>query len=368
MKLTRADFVVFGGGPSGASAAIALARQSARVILFERGPSSHPKPGEIVESSVQRPLRELGIWDGFLKLQALRSAGTLSAWDSDRPFETSSIRNPWGGGFLIDRTAFEAFLLNEARALGVQVILSPEALDLAPPANNRRSVLWRAAGKSFEAQPAMYIEATGRAGGVTGQNHRQKHDDLIALLRYTQSEPTDDRDLRLHIEAAAEGWWYAAALPHGVSVTAFMTDAQHVPRGLSARQQFFSDQLKSTKLICEGFGSEVTDHIRVAPANSSIRLQLNGDDWVAIGDAAAAYDPLAGLGVVAALSKGVAIARLLTCEPSATSAAGRYAALERQGFQNYLAGRRSIYRRLDHWKDQPFWKHRTQLQSELDGR
>lgn len=359
MKPTHADFVVFGGGPAGSGAAIGLARKNARVILFERGRSSQPKPGEIVEASVQRPLRELGIWDDFLSLRSLRSAGTLSAWDSEQPFEASSIRNPWGGGFLIDRSAFEAFLLSKAQESGVRVVCGAAAIELTPPANGRRTVSWREACECFEARPAMYIEATGRGGGVTGPNRRERHDDLVALLRYTRVERSDDRDLRLHIEAAADGWWYAAALPHGVSVAAFLTDAHHVPSGSIARRQFFGDQMKATKLIREGFGNAVTEHIRVAPANSSIRLQLNGSDWVAIGDAAAAYDPLAGLGVVAALSKGVAIARLLTGEASAVSASARYAAIERQSFQNYLAGRRSIYGRQDHWKDRPFWQQRT---------
>jgi flavin-dependent dehydrogenase len=359
MSFVGADFVVFGGGPAGAAAAIGLARQNARVVLFERGGSMLPKPGEIVEASVQRPLRELGVWEEFLKLRPMRSAGTLSAWNSEETIEANSMRNPWGGGFLIDRSAFEAFLLEQACAAGVRVVSAVAELE-GPPLAGRRPIRWRDESDTFEARPAMYVEATGRAGGVASPNRRERHDDLVAMLCYRHKEENSDcRDLRLHIEAAPDGWWYAAALPLGNSVTAFLTDAQHVPRGASARRQFFVDQLKATRLMGEGYDGAPVGQIRVAPANSSIRRQLHGSDWVAVGDAAAAYDPLAGIGVVASLSKGVAIARLLVREPSTTSAARRYAELEREGFQNYLAGRRTIYNRHDRWKDRPFWAART---------
>jgi flavin-dependent dehydrogenase len=149
-------------------------------------------------------------------------------------------------------------------------------------------------------------------------------------------------------------------------VRAFLTDARHVPRSAGGRQRFFAEQLQATTLIRGCFGVAVAGHIRVAPANSSIRLDLNGSDWVAVGDAAAAYDPLAGLGVVAALSKGSAIARLLLREPSTVSAANRYAELEQLGFRNYLAGRRAIYGGQDRWKDRSFWQQRVSQSQTLD--
>lgn len=359
MTLVSADFVVFGGGPAGAAAAVGLARQNASVILFERCGPKHFKPGEIVEASVQRPLRELGIWDDFLKLQPLRSAGTVSVWGSSGPSETSSMRNPWGAGFLLDRAAFEAFLLDAAAASGVRIVRGPETFELGPPINGRRSVRWSEGNATFQSHPAMFIEATGRAGGVASPNRRQRHDDLVAMLCYTHHGGPAERDMRLHIEAAEDGWWYAATLPAGVSVTAFLTDAGHIPRSAGNRQRFFAEQLQATTLIRRCFGTIGADYLRVAPANSSIRLHLKGNDWVAVGDAAAAYDPLAGLGVVAALSKGSAIARLLSREPSIASAADRYAQIEQVGFRNYLAGRRAIYGGQDRWKDRPFWKNRT---------
>ncbi|WP_247776897.1 hypothetical protein [Bradyrhizobium sp. CW1] len=87
------------------------------------------------------------------------------------------------------------------------------------------------------------------------------------------------------------------------------------------------------------------NQIQRIPRNSATRRQT--------------FDPLAGLGVVAALSKASAIARLLLREPSIVSAADRYAQIEQLGFRNCLVGRRAIYGGQDRWKGRPFWKNRT---------
>ena len=50
----------------------------------------------------------------------------------------------------------------------------------------------------------------------------------------------------------------------------------------------------------------------IRKVDSCIRRCLSGAGWVAVGDAAAAYDPLQGNGVCRGLSKGLAIGRLVS--------------------------------------------------------
>jgi flavin-dependent dehydrogenase len=182
---------------------------------------------------------------------------------------------------------------------------------------------------------------------------------LVALLYYGSILDESRLDTRLYIEAVSDGWWYSAPLPGGVAVSVFMTDERTVPRGRAKRDFFFIQRLNETQFIRQRCGSEVVGlTLRVAPASTTIRTELKGEDWVAIGDAAATYDPLAGFGVVAALSKGAAVARLLLGEVSVSAAADAYVETELESFRDYLAMRAKIYGRERRWQDNAFWKER----------
>ena len=89
-------------------------------------------------------------------------------------------------------------------------------------------------------------------------------------------------------------------------------------------------------------------------ADSSIRQTLSGPGWVALGEAAAAYDPLTGRGVALALTKGAALARLIASE-DISAAIATYVAAEREMFAGYATERAHIYSQAAHRFTTPFW-------------
>ena len=105
--------------------------------------------------------------------------------------------------------------------------------------------------------------------------------------------------------------------------------------------------------MCQGMWTCV-----VHPANGSIRRTIAGDYWLAIGDAAATYDPLCGQGIVTALSKGIAAARLLTNGPSVTRAISDYVDTEKATFDRYRQIRHALYRAAEVVPSSPFWSER----------
>lgn len=99
--------------------------------------------------------------------------------------------------------------------------------------------------------------------------------------------------------------------------------------------------------------------LRVLPAESSRLDVIAGDGWLALGDAAAAYDPLSSYGIASAMGSGFygghAIADILEGREDA-----RFAYLEvmQRACGTCLDLQREHYARERRWPDAPFWRRR----------
>lgn len=331
MGRERFDFLVLGAGHAGLAFAITAVQRGARVAVVSRD-NLRAGVGEIVEAAVQAPLDALGLWPSFLAQGHLRGTGTLSRWTESEPQSRSAMVNPFGGGWFIDRTVFDAMLRQRAQGLGVQFATTRRTPDLS-----RSGISLEANGGPIEA--ALAIEATGRHGHAIAPPERQIQDDLVALLAYVEDR---DCDLQFRLEAVDEGWWYSAPLPNGRRVLSLMTLIRHLPSGRAARLAFWRQSLAQCGLIVSPPAALALP--RTCPSAGGIRQVLRGERWLAVGDAAAAYDPLHGLGIVAALTKGITAARLLTSASPIDCALRAYEDTERSTFAAYDNARRRMYR------------------------
>jgi flavin-dependent dehydrogenase len=75
--------------------------------------------------------------------------------------------------------------------------------------------------------------------------------------------------------------------------------------------------------------------------------------WVAVGDAASAYDPLSSLGICKALESGIRAADAL-----ARHRLDEYEAWVRSSFEQYVWTRDAYYALETRWPDSPFWRAR----------
>ncbi|MBB4398784.1 NAD(P)/FAD-dependent oxidoreductase [Bradyrhizobium sp. ERR14] len=356
-KLRVADIAVIGAGPAGCAAAIGLARAGCDVVLCDRERPPRRKPGEIIESRVRVSLGELGIEVSFDALNSLALAGNVSSWDGEDFIESDGMTSPYGLGVLVDRSRFEAWLISEAERAGVAVISSDRQLH-AERSGNRWCLSDRAERDSRIVVAPLVIQATGRAKGPIGPCERTATDRLVALLMYG-TMPDGSREQNLLIEAGQNGWWYAAPLPHGQAVVAFLTDADFLPRTWAAKKEYFRAQLAITRLVSTFSKTLPTDLPLVGhPANSGLRHVISGEGWVCIGEAAASYDPLSGRGVPLALAKGTAMARLIVNGENMSRAFEAYEQAERATFEDYLAQQRLTYRRAAPRFSSAFWTRR----------
>jgi flavin-dependent dehydrogenase len=352
-----ADAVIIGGGPAGCAAALGLARAGGHVVICERTRVLALKPGEILEASIRIPLKQLGIAEAFGSLHSLMLAGSLSVWDDESPIEVCGMLNAFGHGVLVDRRQFDMWLVSAATTAGVHVL---RANRWSVSINRSRWEVACSCGTQSETVRApIVIEASGRSNGILGFGRKGVTDCLVALLTYGFTH-RGSRDQQLLIEACEYGWWYAAPLPSDMAVIAFMTDADLVPPAAVQRREFVSSQLRKTTIVRQfADGMHSCSRLLGFPANSGIRQTINGANWVSIGDAASTYDPLSGVGIAAALSKGAAVARIISDSRNLPHALGNYADAERAVFSDYLAHQKKTYRRAARRFTSPFWSRRA---------
>ena len=96
---------------------------------------------------------------------------------------------------------------------------------------------------------------------------------------------------------------------------------------------------------------------------SALLDRVEGDGWLAVGDAASAYDPIASQGIHKALADAADASRTIAAATGhAQPPPWRYGERVAARFDDYLANRAHLYALERRWTDQPFWHERAQAQ------
>jgi flavin-dependent dehydrogenase len=346
------DVVVAGGGPAGAVTALHLSRHGFRVALIEQSAYENPRVGETLPPELRRPLMDLGVWERFLSSKPLESYGIRSSWETPAARHRDFLFNPYGCGWHVDRARFDAMLADAAAEAGAKLLLSAHVksctmvgdqcqVDVAHDQNNLTFV-----GR-------VLVDATGRKALLTSRLGAQADvaDRLIGAVTFCElSEPAR----WALIEAVEEGWWYSAPLPGGRMVFAYMTDSD------LWSVDVWDQLIELAPLTFERAGRrQIPPPSLVVSAGSLVRRPVVGENWIATGDAALAFDPLSGQGVVKSIETGTrcseAIAGYFAGESGAFQS---YDGWVQETYQAYLGVRRQFYGAVLQWPNSQFWKRR----------
>jgi flavin-dependent dehydrogenase len=293
------NVIVAGAGPAGLVVSTLLARGGREVLLLDPHGSGHHKVGESVPGAIARLMRHLNLPPLHHATSPHRDiGGIVTRWAGELRSE-DHLMKPEGGGWRLDRGAFERELAATAVSCGVQ---RQEARVRRLVRRERGWQVETDCGR--ELATGFLVDATGRPAALARHlgTRRVHGPPLVAvwgLGEKKEGEPTD----RTYIESTPEGWWYGAYLPDGRPLAVFHT-APALASELRHHPARWRERLAHTHLLARLFAADAFDatELSVHDARSGHLDVACGPGWTACGDSALSFDPLSSQGIFNALA------------------------------------------------------------------
>lgn len=365
-EASKQKALIVGGGPAGATVAMSLAQRGLNATVLEARQGPEAKIGECLPPNANQLLEKLGITNRMNREDHLVFHGNRSWWGSAQPVERDFLFGTRGSGWQLNRRKFEDMLAQMAREQGAEWLYGFRLVQCSWEGGKWQLRARSATGiRDFEAD--FVVDATGRNAYLARQlgSLRIRYDRLIAAAVIMKSEAdADRRDTFTALEAVASGWWYSACLPDNQLIVVYMTDSDLVDHSkLSCRDSWLAllDETVHTKCRVRDGDYRPLTNPRILASNSARLDMIAGERWLAVGDAATAYDPLASYGIAAAMGGGCnAAAAIADCLAGNRDALPLYSRLIDRAFAQYLFMHREYYGLERRWPDEIFWRRRHQ--------
>jgi flavin-dependent dehydrogenase len=280
-----AEYLVAGAGPAGLTIARVLARRGRRVFVVDPGHQRHQRL-ELLAPAALATVEALGLSPLLADPTVSRPCLGIRRHGADGKIDYEDfLQHRYRTGFVIDRAIFDERLRAAAVEAGA-TLCAGRVLRASP---DDRAVTFRGEGGELcrASFTVAVIDATGRAALVARRMgaRMQVRDRLTAELIEEVPEGSDvDRPGWLDVGRTEAGWRY------------------HI-RGANGRAQgwLVGPPRKATARI----GGWRLD------ASSAALSEAAGESWVAVGDAAVAFDPISSQGLYNALSSAQVAAGML---------------------------------------------------------
>ncbi|PUA41795.1 FAD-dependent oxidoreductase [Pseudomonas protegens] len=343
--------LILGAGPAGAAVALGLRRLGYPVTLVSDWRRFAALEG--VSLRVLEALRGAGLEQALA--QALQASQRRVAWNGEEHAQNIE--------YLLDRPAFDRGLREALREAGVQLVEGRVLGVQSGEAGHRVQVQGQA-----ELVGEFLVEARGRQAPVLGKTLR--HGDgqalrgapTLSLLNRWQGPGGSAASAVYSLE---DGWAWMARREDGQCYWQLTLDVASA--GLPGKAQLLAycrQRRQASALAREFFagGEERQLHLHARSSTAILSPQVCGANWLRVGDAAMAVDPLSGNGIFQSLSSALqapAVINTLLQRPQRAALAQRFHGQRvEQLFLRFARIGRDFYAAEQRWPEQPFWQAR----------
>lgn len=332
--------------------------------VLEAEPAVKLKAGETLPASIRPVLQQLGLPELLASGGHLPCYGNVAYWGSPQPATHEFLADVHGHGWHLDRIGFERQLRAAAIAAGVDWRVGVRVVGLLAAEEGWELEVEENDGGRGLLPAAFVVDATGRSARIARWcgAHRISLDGLTGYFAMVEGVAREGITQHTYVEAVADGWWYAAAVPGERLAISFLSDADLHAGALTA--DFLSGKFAETvhlKALLQGLlPAGALQGYSVRPASTGCLDRISGFGWLAIGDAAFSYDPLSSYGIASALGGGLyaalAIRDLAAGDDAALDA---YAKVQGHAFQTCVDMMAAHYRQEGRWGEGAFWARRS---------
>jgi flavin-dependent dehydrogenase len=361
------EVVILGGGPAGCATALALVQHRINSILIvEAGSYETVRIGESIPPDCRLLLEKLGVWGDFLDERHEPCLGSCSSWGEDAVGYNDFLFNPHGNGWHLDRRRFDSFLARRAARSGARLRVGT-MFDSARRTGEESFELRLATGEGVPhtVRTRFVVDATGsHSRFARSRGARQLFHDRLSYVAAFLEMPASTSFSRLTLlEAVDYGWWYAARLPCDRLAVGVASDPEIIKQAALHTKESWLAHLRETRHLSSRLADSVfiDNSMVVRTAPSFVLDNTCGSNWLAVGDAASAYDPISSQGIYKALLNGLKAAEAIATRLEGdTSGLGNYNASIATQFADYLKNRNYFYGLEQRWPSSPFWRRRRE--------
>ena len=359
------DVVVIGGGPCGLAVALSLVKNGLSAAIIEKGSYNQKPVGEHLPASALGVLQELGapaaLVDGK---EHLHCAGVVSWWgNDDSPHIVNYFFHPFGHGVNLSRPKFDQDFADYARQIGVVIFENAKIQKSSPNTGSWQIDISH--GKNKDCLEALFVvDASGKSASFSRMQGSRivVFESQLAVIRYYTecTLPASNRENHVVIESCDIGWWYFAPLCGGDCVCMLVTDPDLIDLRKHTIDMSWHSKLEKTRAIAQSIHPfTATSDISVCSARTQRLDRFHGEGWLAIGDAAMAFDPLSSHGITKGLRHGWMAGRAVSKHIAGdTFAIHRFCHDLENIFCEYLSTRVAYYATKQRWADSLFWRRR----------
>lgn len=357
-KTALTDLIILGAGPAGLALAINAKKSGANITLIERNDFIHPRPGDHFSGQTRRAMHSLSVPVSKFRKILSESPGISSLWGTEMPVTKPYSGQASGTGLNASRTKFDHALWNHALENGVIGSLETR-IDSAERQKNSWVVKVKTGEGDKQLRADTIIDATGRGAWFARRQGAKikKAGDLYATVSwYKETNSSAPPSSALSLEATERGWWTLTRTPGENASTAFYSSRALLKIAKSKPEDWKADSFETAPFITNRLLDLAPEYISTqtfacAPAVSD---KMYGPGWLAIGEAAAAFDPICGQGVTYAMESAFRAFELISADAGITKLGPLYQEAMTSKATEHLERRRDVYLEAEHKFDPQF--------------
>jgi flavin-dependent dehydrogenase len=310
-----AEICVLGGGPAGAVVARRLAQLGHHAVLVDRtADETEEEPrAESLAPSILPIVDSLQLRGDIEAAVFCRESRALLRWHSavlEKSFAAAS-------SLLVERACFDRLLRRAAARSGVRLIGPAKAQAPQRLASGGWLVPVTASKGSTAIKAAFLVDARGK------RHHGRSHAAPLTAAISALWAACDRSLAETRIEAGHDAWFWGSPVPRSRYVATIFLDSERVAGTAGAnRAQLYRQLLSRSHLLKDLVQGDMIGPIRVRDATPRISPDPVGHDFIRVGEAAVAIDPLSSQGIqeafLAAIQASAAVHTILTpgCDPT----------------------------------------------------